>query len=86
MSFSIDRSLLSWPTPFRMNFMTGAPTATWGRSLYYRLRWKKPTGVRLEMIWAFQQDYFADGGWTDVWTRGGSGGLICLDIRPEKIT
>ncbi len=81
-SFTIERSVFPWPTPFQMNFMTGAPTATWGRALYYRLRWKKPTGARLEMVWTYDQAYFSSGGWKAVWTRGGSGGLMRVEIQP----
>src|SRR4026207_271197 len=36
----IRRSILSWPTPFDFNFMTGQ-SPSWKRHLYYRLVWKK---------------------------------------------
>ena len=36
----IRRSILSWPTPFDLNFMTGQ-SPSWKRHLYYELRWKK---------------------------------------------
>ncbi|MBA3651397.1 MAG: hypothetical protein H0W66_07970, partial [Chthoniobacterales bacterium] len=46
----IERSMLSWPTPLAINFMTGH-SPSWKRHLYYRLTWEKPDGGRLEMVW-----------------------------------
>src|SRR2546423_11788277 len=46
----IRRSVLSWPTPFDFNFMTGH-SPSWKRHMYYRLLWKKPSGAKLEMLW-----------------------------------
>src|SRR6476660_8038631 len=45
----IRRSILSWPTPFDFNFMTGH-SPSWKRHLYYRVFWKKPSGAKLEML------------------------------------
>ncbi|PYK11455.1 MAG: hypothetical protein DME65_07195, partial [Verrucomicrobia bacterium] len=41
-SIEIRRSLLSWPTPLDINFMTGH-SPSWKRHLYYRLLWTKPS-------------------------------------------
>lgn len=81
-TFTLDRSALSWTSPLNINFMTGAPSSTWGRTVYYRLRWKKSSGANLEMDWMFQQHYDDSGGWRPAWTKGGSGGLLRVEIRP----
>jgi hypothetical protein len=43
-SVTLECSLLSWPAPLEMNFMTGY-SPSWQRYLYYRLSWKKPSGA-----------------------------------------
>jgi hypothetical protein len=60
--FSIERSLLSWPTPFETNFMTGV-VPHWKRNAYCRLRWTKRSGARLEMLWRVEQSWYTEGGW-----------------------
>ncbi len=76
----IDRSMLSWPTPLAINFMTGH-SPSWKRHLYYRLVWEKPDGGRLEMVWRYEQYYYGD--WASGFmTRAGTTGLIRVDIRP----
>lgn len=76
----IDRGMLSWPTPFDFNFMTGQ-SPSWRRHLYYRLVWEKPDGCRLEMVWRYEQYYYDH--WTSGFmTRAGTTGLIRVDIRP----
>ena len=45
-SIEIRRTILNWPTPFEVNFMTGH-SPSWKRHLYYRVRWKKPSGANL---------------------------------------
>jgi hypothetical protein len=78
----IRRSILSWPTPFDFNFMTGH-SPSWKRHLYYRVLWKKPSGAKLEMLWRYEQYFYPDNGWMGGFmTREGSTGLIHLDIRP----
>ena len=78
----IRRSVLSWPTPFDFNFMTGHPPS-WRRHLYYRILWKKPSGAKLEMLWRYEQYFYSDNGWAGGFmTREGSTGLIKLDIHP----
>jgi hypothetical protein len=78
----IRRSILSWPTPFDFNFMTGH-SPSWKRHLYYRVLWKKPSGAKLEMLWRYEQYFYPDNGWVGGFmTREGSTGLVHLDIRP----
>ena len=78
----IRRSVLSWPTPFEINFMTGH-SPSWKRHLYYRLRWEKPSGAKLEMLWRYEQYFYPDNGWASGFmTYKGSTGLIQLDISP----
>ena len=76
----IERGLLSWPTPFEINFMSGH-SPSWKRHLYYRLVWEKPDGGRLEMVWRYEQ-YFYDSWASGFMTREGTTGLIRVDIRP----
>ena len=78
----IRRSVLSWPTPFEINFMTGH-SPSWKRHVYYRLLWKKPAGAKLEMLWRYEQYFYPDNGWASGFmTYKGSTGLIQLDISP----
>jgi hypothetical protein len=78
----IRRSVLSWPTPFEINFMTGH-SPSWKRHLYYRLLWKKPSGAKLEMLWRYEQYFYPDSGWAGGFmTYKGSTGLIQMDISP----
>jgi hypothetical protein len=78
----IRRSILSWPTPFEVNFMTGQ-SPSWKRHLYYRLLWKKPSGAKLEMLWRYEQYFYPLDGWASGFmTHEGSTGLIQLDISP----
>ncbi len=78
----IRRSILSWPTPFEVNFMTGH-SPSWKRHLYYRLLWNKSSGAKLEMLWRYEQYFYPGNGWASGFmTREGSTGLIRLDISP----
>ena len=78
--FQISRSLLSWPTPFEINFMTGA-SPSWKRHLYYRLIWQKRGGGTLEMVWRYEQWFYQD--WASGFmTRAGTTGLIRAEVRP----
>jgi hypothetical protein len=77
----VRRSILSWPTPFDFNFMTGR-SPSWRRHLYYRVVWKKPGGQQLEMLWRYEQYFYADSGWGGgTMVRGDSTGLIRVDIK-----
>ena len=81
-SIQIRRSILSRPTPFEFNFMTGH-SPSWKRYLYYRLLWKKPSGAKLEMLWRYEQYFYPGDGWASGFmTYQGSTGLIRLDISP----
>jgi hypothetical protein len=80
-SIQIRRSVLSWPTPFDLNFMTGQ-SPSWKRHLYYRLLWKKPSGANLEMLWRYEQYFYPGNGWASGFmTREGSTGLIQVAIK-----
>jgi len=81
-TIQIRRSILSWPTPFEINFMTGH-SPSWKRHVYYRLLWKKSSGAKLEMLWRYEQYFYPDNGWASGFmTYKGSTGLIRLDISP----
>jgi hypothetical protein len=79
-SLTLEKSLITWPTPFETNFMTGGPVASWRRYLTYRLVWRKPSGPELEMVWRYRQD-FVESRWVDVFTGVGSAGLIEVKIK-----
>jgi hypothetical protein len=79
-SMTIERSWLSWPTPFDLNFMTGQ-SSSWRRHLYYRLSWKKASGARLDMLWRFEQGFDAVNGWKSAGGGESPTGLIRVDIR-----
>ena len=79
-TFRIEHSLLSWPTPLAMNFMTGH-SPSWKRNTYYRLTWQKTEGGQIEMVWRYEQ-YFYDRWASGFMTREGATGLIRVDIRP----
>jgi hypothetical protein len=76
------RSVLIWPTPFHFNFMTGQ-SPSWKRHVYYELRWKKPSGATLEMLWRYEQYFYPANGWgSGFMTKEGSTGLVEVEIRP----
>ena len=77
----IRKSILSCPTPFDLNFMTGQ-SPSWKRHLYYRLLWKKPSGAKLEMLWRYEQYFHPGNGWgSGFMTRQGLTGLIRVEIK-----
>jgi hypothetical protein len=79
-SFITRHSVLSWPTPFDFNFMTGE-SPIWKRHVYYELRCKKSSGATLEMLWRYEQNFYPGKGWGNGFmTREGSTGLIQIDI------
>ncbi len=81
--FETRRSAFSWPTPFDLNLMTGQ-SPSWKRHLYYRVRWKKPSGARLEMLWRYEQYFYPANGWgSGYMTREGATGLIQVEIHLE---
>ncbi len=80
-SIEIRRSILNWPTPFEVNFMTGH-SPSWKRHLYYRVRWKKSSGANLEMLWRYEQFFYPGNGWgSGFMTREGLTGLIRIEIK-----
>ena len=87
-AFLVTRhSTLSWPTPFDFNFMTGH-SPSWKRHMYYELRWKKPSGATLDMVWRYEQPFYGqqlvpgDGWGSGFSVHEGSTGLIQVEIRP----
>src|SRR5213592_2065846 len=79
-SLTVRRSVLSWPTPFDLNFMTGH-SPSWKRHLYYQLLWKKTSGAKLEMLWRYEPYLYSADGWVSGFMmREGSTGLIRVDI------
>jgi hypothetical protein len=74
-------SILSWPTSFDLNFMTGQ-SPSWKRHIYYQLRWKKSSGPSLEMLWRYEQFFYPANGWASgLMTHEGSTGLISVKIK-----
>jgi hypothetical protein len=82
LSLAVDRSWLSWPTPFETNFMTGHTTSWRRRHRYYRLIWKKRSGAMLEMLWRYEQWRYPAFGWTAAdMTRERTTGLLSVNIQ-----
>jgi len=74
-------SVLSWPTLFDLNFMTGQ-SLTWKRHIYYEIRWKKSSGANLEMLWRYEQFFYPENAWgSGFMTREGVTGLIRVEIK-----
>src|SRR6266511_887100 len=79
--FAIRHSVLSWPTPLDLNFMTGQ-SPSWKRHIYQQIRWKKSSGANLQMLWRYEQFFYPGNGWTSgLMTREDSTGLIRVDIK-----
>jgi hypothetical protein len=79
-SLIVERSRLSWPTPFEMNFMTGyAPSRK--RNVYFRLRWTKRSGAKLTIDWKTEQNYYRRDGWMPPVIEAVAGGLTRIDIH-----
>lgn len=77
--FVTERSHLSWPTPFEMNFMTGyAPT--WRRHSYCRLTWVKSSGARMEIVWRVRQGLFNQDGWRPAVVKDVSAGVLRITV------
>jgi hypothetical protein len=78
---AIRHSVLSWPTPLDLNFMTGQ-SPSWKRHIYYEIRWKKSSGANLEMLWRYEQFFYPGNGWASGFmTRQGSTGLIRIEMK-----
>ena len=83
-SFRTSQSLLPWPTPFEINWLSG-PSPWWKRYVYYRLVWKKRTGAKLEMNWRYDQRWYAAKGWSaPVMQWNSETGLLWVEIWPES--
>jgi hypothetical protein len=77
-------SVLSWPTPFDINLMTGQ-SPSWKRHMYYEIRWKKSSGANLQMLWRYEQFFYPGNGWASGFmTREGATGLIRLEIKQAR--
>src|SRR5438067_10920842 len=78
---AMRHSVLSWPTPFDMNLMTGQ-SPCWKRHTYQEIRWKKSSGAKLQMVWRYEQFFYRGNGWAGGFmTREGSTGLIRVEIK-----
>jgi hypothetical protein len=74
-------SVVGWPTPFDLNFMTGQ-SPSWKRHVYYEIRWKKSSGANLRMLWRYEQFFYPGNGWgSEFMTREGSTGLSRVEIK-----
>lgn len=79
-TFAVTHSVLGWPTPLELNFMTGnSPSSK--RNVYYTLSWRKQNGAELEMVWRYEQ-WFYDEWASATMTNQGATGLIRTSIRP----
>ncbi|MFL6514210.1 MAG: hypothetical protein ACJ8M1_04230 [Chthoniobacterales bacterium] len=79
---AVSHSYLSWPTPFKVNFMGGG-SPSWKRHSYQRLTWTKPNGSKLDMLWRYEQYFDSENGWTSpTMMREGETGLIKVEINP----
>ena len=75
-------SIVCWPTPFDINFISGE-SPTWKRHNYYQVRWKKPSGATLDMLWRYEQYFYPRNGWAaGFMMRSSSTGLVRLEIHP----
>lgn len=78
---AMRHSVLSWPSPLDLNFMTGH-SPSWKRHTYQEIRWKKLSGAKLQMLWRYEQLFYPGNGWTGgSMTRGGSTGLIRVEVK-----
>jgi hypothetical protein len=74
-------SVLSWPTLFDINLMTGQ-SPSWKRHTYYEILWKKSSGANLQMVWRYEQFFYPGNGWASGFmTHEGSTGLIRVEIK-----
>jgi hypothetical protein len=80
----IGHSVLSWPTPLDLNFMTGR-SPSWKRHIYQQIRWQKSSGANLQMLWRYEQFFYLRNGWAGGFmTREGSTGLIRVEIKETR--
>ena len=78
---AMRHSVLSWPTPLDLNFMSGR-SPSWKRHVYQEIRWNKSSGAKLQMLWRYEQFFYPGNGWASgSMTREDSTGLIRVDIK-----
>jgi hypothetical protein len=65
-SFTRDLGRLPWLTPFTFNIM-GVSVPKAKRYAYDRLRWTKPGGSTLEIIWRNEYWWYPRTGWNDTY-------------------
>jgi hypothetical protein len=73
-SLRVSHSLLPWPTPLELNFITGH-SPSWKRNIYYTISWRKRGGAELELTWRYEQWHYDDWG-SPTMTRANATGLI----------
>ena len=74
-------SVLSWPTPLDLNFMT-SHSPSWKRHVYQEIRWQKSSGTKLQMLWRYEQFFYPGNGWASgSMTSQGSTGLVRIHIK-----
>src|SRR5690242_14447112 len=79
-TLSIEHSAIAWPNFFEVNYMTGN-SPKWKRYIYRKLSWTKASGAKLEMLWRYEQFYYANDGWVEAFmTRPEDTGLIRVEI------
>jgi hypothetical protein len=79
-TLSIEHSAIAWPNFFETNYMTGN-SPKWKRYIYRKLIWTKAGGAKLEMLWRYEQFYYANDGWVQAFmTRPEVTGLIRVEI------
>ncbi len=77
---SIEHSAIAWPNFFEVNYMTGN-SPKWKRYIYRKLTWTKANGAKLEMLWRYEQFFYANDGWIEAFmTRPETTGLIRVEI------
>ena len=58
-TFRPAHSVIGWPTPLDLNFVTGK-SPSWRRNTYYTLTWRKADGATLTMTWRYEQWFYDD--------------------------
>ena len=74
----VAHSVIAWPTPLELNFMTGN-SPSWKRNVYYTLTWKKADGATLTLVWRYEQWFYDDWGSPQM-TRQGVTGLVSMQV------
>jgi hypothetical protein len=63
-TFTRRQSRVPWPRLFELNWLGGS-SARWGRWVYHRLVWRKPSGAVLDVVWRDEQRLQPGSGWMD---------------------